>query len=67
MVRACLYDPDISPLYAAFARHWGFVPLSFRPRHPEDNGIEERSGIRAVLCCACARPLSASEQQLPVR
>jgi hypothetical protein len=23
-VRACLYDPDVSELYAAFARHWGF-------------------------------------------
>ena len=40
--RACLYDPDVSDLYAAFARHWGFVPLPSRPRHPQEQGINER-------------------------
>jgi transposase len=44
VVRACLYDPDLSELYTAFAGHWGFVPLPSRPRHPQENGIEERSG-----------------------
>ena len=44
VVRACLYDPDVSELYAAFARHWGFVPLPGRPRHPQEQGIAERSG-----------------------
>jgi hypothetical protein len=44
VVRACLYDPDISELYAAFARHWGFVPLPSRPRHPQEQGITERGG-----------------------
>jgi transposase len=44
IVRACLYDPDVSELYAALARHYGFVPLPSRPRHPQENGIEERSG-----------------------
>lgn len=44
VVRSCLYDPDVSELYTAFARHWGFVPLPTRPRNPEENGIEERSG-----------------------
>ncbi len=44
VVRACLYDPDVSELYAAFARHWGFVPLPSRPRHPEEQGIAERGG-----------------------
>ncbi|MFH1087164.1 MAG: IS21 family transposase, partial [Chloroflexota bacterium] len=44
IVRACLYDPDVSDLYAAFARHWGFVPLPARPRHPEEDGIVENSG-----------------------
>jgi transposase len=44
VVRACLYDPDVNELYAAFADHWGFVPLPSRPYHPEENGIEERSG-----------------------
>ena len=44
VVRACLYDPDVSEIYSAFARHWGFVPLPSRPRHPQENGIVERSG-----------------------
>jgi transposase len=44
VVRACLYDPDVSEVYAAFGRHWGFVPLPSRPYHPEENGVAERSG-----------------------
>ena len=44
VVRACLYDPDINEIYAAFARHWAFTPLPTRPRHPEENGKQERSG-----------------------
>ena len=42
VARACLYDPDINEVYAAFARHWGFVPLPSRPRHPQEQGIAER-------------------------
>ena len=37
VVRAGLYDPDISELYLAFARHWGFAPLPSRPRHPQEH------------------------------
>jgi transposase len=44
VARACLYDPDLSELYAAFARHWGFVPLPSRPRHPQEQGVVERGG-----------------------
>jgi transposase len=44
IVRACLYDPDVAELYAAFAKHYDFVPLPARPRHPEEDGIAERSG-----------------------
>jgi len=44
VVRACLYDPDVSELYAAFAKHWGFVPLPSRPRHPQEQGVAERGG-----------------------
>jgi hypothetical protein len=44
VARACLYDPDISELYAAFAKHWGFVPLPGRPRHPQEQGVVERGG-----------------------
>lgn len=44
VVRACLYDPDVNEVYAAFARHWGFTPLPSRPRHPQEQGVEERGG-----------------------
>jgi transposase len=44
VVRACLYDPDVHPVYAAFAKHWGFTPLPTRPRNPQENGKQERSG-----------------------
>jgi hypothetical protein len=44
VVRACLYDPDLNEVYEAFAEHWGFVPLPSRPHHPEENGVQERSG-----------------------
>lgn len=44
VARACLYDPDVSELYATFAKHWGFVPLPCRPRHPQEQGVVERGG-----------------------
>ena len=44
VVRACLYDPDVQPVYAAFAEHWGFAALPTRPRNPRENGKQERSG-----------------------
>ena len=44
VVRACLYDPDVNEIYAAFARHWGFTPLPTRPGNPQENGKQERSG-----------------------
>ena len=44
VVRACLFDPDAHDVYAAFARHWGFTALPTRPRTPQENGKQERSG-----------------------
>jgi transposase len=44
VVRACLYDPDSNEIYEAFARHWGFTPLPTKPRNPQENGKQERSG-----------------------
>ncbi|MGH7687332.1 MAG: IS21 family transposase [Candidatus Dormibacteria bacterium] len=44
VVRACLYDPDVSEVYEAFAQHWGFVALPGRPYHPEEQGVAENSG-----------------------
>jgi transposase len=44
VAHACLYDPDIAELYSAFAKHWDFVPLPCRPRHPQEEGVVERGG-----------------------
>lgn len=42
--RACLYDPDVNAVYAAFAEHWNFTPLPIVPKTPQHNGKQERSG-----------------------
>ena len=44
VARACLYDPDIQPVYEAFASHAGFVPLPCRPGKPEEKGKVEKAG-----------------------
>ena len=44
VVRACLYDPDVHPVYVAFSEHWRFTALPTRPRNPRENGKQERSG-----------------------
>ncbi len=44
VVRACLYDPDSNAIYHAFSVHWGFTALPTQPRHPQENGKQERSG-----------------------
>jgi transposase len=44
VIRACFYDPDSHDVYLAFAAHWGFTPLPTQPRHPHENGKQERSG-----------------------
>jgi transposase len=44
VIRACLFDPDGHDVYTAFARHWGFTALPTRPRTPQENGKQERSG-----------------------
>jgi transposase len=45
VVRACLYDPDVSEVYAAFGKHWGFVPLPSRPRHPEEKAYASNCSL----------------------
>ena len=44
VVRACFYDPDVNPVWAAFAQHWGFTALPTLPANPKENGKQERSG-----------------------
>lgn len=53
VTRACFYDPDSNTIYQAFSAHWGFTALPTQPRHPEENGKQERScgyaGQRALV------------------
>jgi transposase len=44
VTRACFYDPDLNEQYEAFAKHWDFIPLPAKPRHPQEQGVQERSG-----------------------
>lgn len=44
MLKAHLYEPELNPLYAAFAKHAGFAPLPCLPRKPEHKGKTE-SGV----------------------
>ena len=44
VTRACFYDPDSNDIFLAFATHWSFTPLPTRPRTPQENGKQERSG-----------------------
>jgi transposase len=39
--RADFYDPDLNPLYAKLARHYGFVVLPARVRKPKDKAVVE--------------------------
>lgn len=41
---ANLFEPELNPLYAEFAKHTGFVPLPCLPRKPEHKGKTE-SGV----------------------
>jgi len=41
---ANLFEPELNPLYAEFAKHAGFVPLPCLPRKPEHKGKTE-SGV----------------------
>jgi len=49
VVRACLYDPDVSEVYAAFGKHWGFVPLPSRPRHPQEKAYASNCSLSVGL------------------
>ena len=44
VARACLYDPDINPVYAAFASHCGFCPLPCFPGKAKEKGKVEKAG-----------------------
>jgi len=63
VARACLYDPDINELYAAFAKHWGFIPLPCRPRHPQEEGVVERGGNYLKDNALKGRRFDSLEQQ----
>lgn len=40
--RADWYEPELSPKFAAFCRHYGTIAMPTRPRHPEHKGKIER-------------------------
>jgi hypothetical protein len=63
VVRACLYDPDINPVYAAFGEHWGFTALPTRPRNPPENGKQERSGGYVKSNALKGRRFSSLDEQ----
>jgi transposase len=44
VLKANLYEPELNPLYADFAKHCGFTPLPCLPRKPEHKGKTE-SGV----------------------
>lgn len=44
VLKAHLFEPELNPLYSAFAQHYGFVPLPCLPRKPEHKGKVE-SGV----------------------
>lgn len=44
VLKAHLYEPQLNPLYAAFAKHAGFTPLPCLPGKPEHKGKTE-SGV----------------------
>jgi transposase len=44
VARACLYDPEVNPVYQAFASHAGFCPLPCFPGKPEEKGKVEKAG-----------------------
>lgn len=44
VLKANLYEPELNPLYAAFAKHSGFTPLPCLPGKPEHKGKTE-SGV----------------------
>lgn len=41
--KACYYDPELNPNYAAFAAHYGTAVLPTRPRKPQDKGKVENA------------------------
>lgn len=42
VLQACFYEPEIHPLFLAFAKHYGFVPNPCAPRSPHHKGRIER-------------------------
>ena len=47
VTKACYYDPDINPNYAALAAHYGTAVLPARPYHPKDKSKAE-VGVQIV-------------------
>jgi transposase len=63
VTKACFYDPEINPVFAAFARHYGFAVLPTRPRTPRQNGKVERSHQYAESSALRGRRFETLEEQ----
>lgn len=47
VTKACFYDPEINPTYAALARHYGVAVLPTRSRKPQDKAKVENAVLVA--------------------
>jgi transposase len=43
----CLYDPDLNPVYAAWAEHYGTAVIPARARKPRDKAMVENAVLNA--------------------
>jgi hypothetical protein len=48
VLKCHLYDPDLNPTYADFARHYGTAIVPARPGHPQDKGLVE-GAVKLVM------------------
>lgn len=47
VIKACRYEPDLNPIYADLAAHYGFCVLPARPRRPKDKAKVENGVLLA--------------------
>jgi len=61
--RACFYDPEVNPVFAAFGRHYGFAVLPIHPRSPRENGKVERAHSYTDSSALRGRRFESLEEQ----
>jgi transposase len=63
VTNACFYDPEINPVFAAYASHTGFAVLPIRPKTPRLNGKVERGHGYAKSSALRGRKFESLEDQ----